>query len=78
MFHEDLASTLKYVGVSWFLFHVLQLLPIRFTREKLMLHKHIYETRLKIKPLLIYVIRSACLLISRVDIYVLPIIFTIE
>ena len=57
MFHKDLASTLKYVGVSWFLFHVLQLLPIKYTQEKFMLHYHIYDETsakigLKIGPLL--------------------------
>ena len=29
---------LRYVGVIWFAFHVLQLLPMRSTQQKLVLH----------------------------------------
>lgn len=53
--------SLRYVGVIWFLLHVLQLLPIA-------LHLQIYnETYGKIRstsPDLMIVIKSACVLIS--------------
>jgi hypothetical protein len=42
---------LWYVGVIRFVFHVLQLLPIRFTEPKLVLHWQIYnEVPTKIGP----------------------------
>ena len=68
---ERRASALRYVGVMWFLFHVLQLLLIRFTQQ-LALDLQIYnETSVKIAPplILLTVIGSACLWISSLDTY---------
>ena len=49
---------LRYVGILWFVFHVRQLPPIRFTQQNFVLHWQIYyetstKTGLKIKPPLI-------------------------
>jgi hypothetical protein len=76
--------SLRYAGVIWFIFHVLQLLPIRFTQQNLCcinisMMKHLQEPNWKSDfPWLFMVIESACLLTSWLNTYVLPIVVTIE
>ena len=73
-------------GLLFALFlHVLQLLPIRFTQQTLLLHQPIYrETSAKNRiesltsPYLVVIIESACLLILKLDTYVLPIVYAIK
>ena len=36
------SQLLRHVGVIWFVFHVLQLLPIKFAQQNLCIHK-IYD-----------------------------------
>lgn len=74
------ASALRYVDVMWFLFHILQLLLIRYT-TKLALDQQFYnETFVKIRPPLILVtaMENACLLNYPLNTQVLPIVFNIE
>ena len=65
-------GAISYVGVIWFLFHVHQLLPIRFTQQNetsvafANLRRNICKKRIgnRTSHALVMVIGSACLLIS--------------
>ena len=72
------------MGVIWFIFHALQLLPIRFTQQNSCcisksIMKHM-QNRIKIwtSPYLGMVIGSSCLLICWLNTCMCPIMFTIE
>jgi hypothetical protein len=73
------------VCLIWFIFHVLQLLYIRLTKTKLVLHRQIYDeastkTELKVEHslTLVMVIKSSSWLIPQLNSYVLLNVSTIE
>ena len=68
----------RYVGVHWFISHVLRLLLIEFTQQNVCLQQQIYDetyakTRLKIRPPHIQLRHQKCMFVGFLSAYIRPV-----